>query len=376
MRGWSATPSEKAGAVSHPFPTIWTDGTIAAFWLKDHVIRVPIKLGSKDNREHVIRWLYHEWPFTVMTSTGTPMLVKKVNGEKILLHKVYAELFGHTGPVEAKNGNFLHWSVENIGPRRQPDKIVSQAQQDHEVEQQMFLNLNQRDPYGLTAIQNLANMIARLPANDELLTTDQSIGLITRAMTMQREAERILAATTFTRGKVDALRMEERQTFSMPRSERAPNPRPGPDGECHVKPTRRCKPSKEVEPRPKARQAIEDDDYNVDVYDRSFIQRWRTSSVIRRRYEQSRLDSRPPRNMLLQGPSLPNNHGWRLVCLCTSCALNRAHPTLPPLRCALYHNRNGQAPTASMPDGYVHQEGNECSKVRKGRRTVTTALPF
>ena len=55
-----------------PFPNIWTDGTIASFWLQGYLVQVPIKLGSNDNRAHVIRWLHHQWPFRVKVGSARP----------------------------------------------------------------------------------------------------------------------------------------------------------------------------------------------------------------------------------------------------------------------------------------------------------------
>src|SRR5579871_2176981 len=138
------------------FPTIWTDGVTASFWLDDHCVRVPIKLGSPDNRAHVIRWLVHMFPFHVETGKKIrPQLVKKIDGKKISLHKIYARLIhGEDFVVDAVDGDLLHWTVENIGPRRKPGKIIPQGSQEHEAMKQMFLNVyEQSAPRGKTSFE-------------------------------------------------------------------------------------------------------------------------------------------------------------------------------------------------------------------------------
>jgi hypothetical protein len=128
-----------------PFPNIWTDGTIASFWLQGYLVQVPIKLGSNDNRAHVIRWLHHHWPFRVKVGKRGPRLVKADGKTEIQLHKVYSELVhGDAFVVEATDGDLLRWTPENIGPRRKPESLATPAQQAKEVHNQISSSRTQR----------------------------------------------------------------------------------------------------------------------------------------------------------------------------------------------------------------------------------------
>jgi hypothetical protein len=221
-----------------PFPNIWTDGTIASFWLQGYLVQVPIKLGSNDNRAHVIRWLHHAWPFRVKVGKRGPRLVKADGKTEIQLHKVYSELVhGDAFVVEATDGNLLRWMPENIGPRRKPEKLATPAQQDNEVANQMWLR--ERDGSLEYIAQSLAREIKADRAqfsgeNEDLVTSEQEIAMENRAVTLLTEWERRLAATK-TRGDVDAERTEDHLEVEMPQDESVADPRPEsyPDGVVH-----------------------------------------------------------------------------------------------------------------------------------------------
>jgi hypothetical protein len=220
-----------------PFPNIWTDGTIACFWLQGYLVQVPIKLGSNDNRAHVIRWLHHAWPFRVKVGKRGPRLVKADAKTEIQLHKVYSELVhGDAFVVEATDGNLLRWTPENIGPRRKPEKLATPAQQDSEVANQMWLR--ERDGSLEYIAQSLARGIKAdqaqfSGAKEDLATSEQKTALENRAVALLTEWERRLAATK-TRGDVDAERTEDHLEVEMPQDESVPDPRPESYPDCVV----------------------------------------------------------------------------------------------------------------------------------------------
>jgi hypothetical protein len=229
-----------------PFPDIWTDGTVASFWLQGYLVQVPIKFGSNDNRAHVIRWLHHQWPFRVKVGARGPRLIKTQDGKEIALHKVYSELVhGDAFVVEATDGDFLRWTPENIGPRRKPEKLASPAQQDNEVTNQMWLH--ERDGSLEFVVQALGGESNRdraqlLRGRLDLLTSEQKIALENRAVTLLTEWERKLAAS-MTRGDVDADRTEDHLEVEMPQDVRVADPRPKsyPDGVVHHIPDQKNK---------------------------------------------------------------------------------------------------------------------------------------
>jgi hypothetical protein len=240
------------------FPTIWYRDNEAGFYLSEHLVRVPLKFGSNNNAEHVIPWLHRCWPFHVETGKKIrPQLVKKIDGKKVSLHKVYARLiYGDDFVVDAADGDLLHWTVENIGPRHKPGKIVPQGSQDHEAIQQMFLNVHEQSaPRRKTSFEwvtldfaVISQEIARAIKKDraETLRALEAHGVIaadkmtdaqTLAVIMQTDWERRLAATR-TRGDADADRTEEHLEAEMPQDELVPETRPEryPDGVMHVEP--------------------------------------------------------------------------------------------------------------------------------------------
>jgi hypothetical protein len=243
-----------------PFPNIWTDGTIASFWLQGYLVRVPIKLGSNDNRAHVIRWLHHHWPFRVKVGRRGPRLVKADGKTEIQLHKIYSELVhGDAFVVEATDGDLLRWTPENIGPRRKPENLATPAQQDNKATNQMWLR--ERDGSLDYVVQALAREMKADQAqfsgeNEDLLTSEQKIGLENRAVTLLTEWERRLAAS-MTRGDVDADRTEDHLEVEMPQDESVPDPRSEsyPDGVVHLVPPHK----NSTDDNAKAPRADEDD---------------------------------------------------------------------------------------------------------------------
>jgi hypothetical protein len=122
---------------------------------------MPFTFSSNDLRRHAIPWLYRLWPFHVTTIRNVPQLAKKINGEKVLLHKEYARLIHGDCVVEAADGNFLHWSVENIAPRKKPDELATPAQQTKEVHNRMFVFENAWDAKGRPLIEWVARLIKK-----------------------------------------------------------------------------------------------------------------------------------------------------------------------------------------------------------------------
>jgi hypothetical protein len=228
-----------------PFPDIWTDGTVASFWLQGYLVQVPIKLGSNDNRAHVIRWLHHAWPFRVKVGVRGPRLVKANGKTEIQLHRVYSELVhADAFVVEAADGNLLRWTPDNIRSRRKPEKLATPAQQGNEVANQMWLR--EHDGSLEYVLRSLArdlrgdlkgDLKQPLSANEDLLTSDQKMALGSRAVTILTEWERRLAATK-TRGDVDAERTADHLEVEMPDDKLVGDPRPEsyPDGVVHLVP--------------------------------------------------------------------------------------------------------------------------------------------
>jgi hypothetical protein len=189
-----------------PFPNIWTDGTIASFWLQGYLVQVPIKLGSNDNRAHVIRWLHHHWPFRVKVGKRAPRLVKADGKTEIQLHKIYSDLVhGDAFVVEATDANLLRWTPENIGPRRKPAKIVPPGSQANEVSNQMY----QREQEG-TLKRYIRQQAQLLKASEGALTSEQLADAQGKAVQQAEKWERELAAFR-TRGDVDADRQRNNE---------------------------------------------------------------------------------------------------------------------------------------------------------------------
>lgn len=189
-----------------PFPDIWTDGTVASFWLQGYLVQVPIKLGSNDNRAHVIRWLHHQWPFRVKVGARGPRLVKADRKTEIQLHKVYSELVhGDVFVVEATDGNLLRWTPGNIGPRRKPEKIVPPGSQANEVKNQMY----QREQEG-TLKRYIRQQAQLVKASDGVLTPGQLTEAQTKAALQAEKWERELAALR-TREDADADRQQNNE---------------------------------------------------------------------------------------------------------------------------------------------------------------------
>jgi hypothetical protein len=342
--------------MTKPFPVIWYRDNEAGFYVGQHLVRVPLKFMSNDLRQHVMPWLVRLWPFHVTTIRDVPQLAKKIDGEKVLLHKLYAQLLHGDCVVEANDGNFLNWTVENIGPRKKPDELATPAQQTKEVHNRMFVFENAWDAKGRPLVEWIARVIkkdraqfTRMMIEQGIITKDNGTSAQTLAVMLQTEVERKIAAS-MTRRDVDAQRTEDHLETELPYPDLVAETRPDlhPDGVTHKKPapsTRKA--AIETEPRPERRWGATE--YDVDPYDHSFKQRKRP-----RRLPPTTSDYLRRVTFTLQGPSMRNDHGLPLACLCSACLENRLHPNLPRLRCSSYHKQNGQAPPASMPYDYVY----------------------
>lgn len=348
------------------FPTIWYRDHEAGFYVGQHLVRVPLKFASSDVRLHVIPWLHRLWPFHVTTIRNMPQLAKKINGEKVLLHKLWAQHVHGDCVVDAADGNFLHWSVENLGPRKKPQEFVTPAQQAKEVHNQIFKFENAWDAKGRPLIEWVARVIKKDRAQFVremlecgLIAEDDGISAQTLAVVLQTAVE-LQIATVMKRSDVDAQRTEDHLETELPYPELVAEIRPDayPDGVAHEKPARSTrKAAIEVDPRSEPRREVAE--YDVDPYDHSFKQRKRY------RVPPTRSDDLKRVNFVLQAPSMRNDHGHPRACFCSACIENRLNPGQPRLRCSSYHGQNGHPPPASMPQEYVYprERGSECSSV-------------
>ena len=344
--------------MTKPFPDIWTfpGSSECGFYIGQYLVRVPLKFGSNDLRYHVMPWLRRMWPFYVTVIRDKPQLAKKINGEKVLLHKLWAQHIHGDCVVEANDGNFLNWTVENIGPRNKPEKLATPAQQAKEVHNQIFKFENTTDAKGRPLIEWLALVIkkdraqfTRMMIEQGIIAEDDGTSAQTLAVTLQTDVERKLAAS-MKRRDVNAQRTEDHIETELPFPDLVAEIRPDlhPDGVTHKKPTPSTrKATIEVDPRPERRWGAKE--YDVDSYDHSFKQRRRPRGLYSTRSQDIHRV-----NFVLQGPSMRNDHGLPLACYCSACLENRQHPDLPRLRCSSYHKQNGQAPPASMPNEYIH----------------------
>jgi hypothetical protein len=221
-----------------PFPVTTICGEFAYFHLDGHLVVVPVCLGSNDNRKHVIHWLRAYWPFHVRHGRLVKRFTKQIEGKRaeteLHLHKLYADLvyrdIGYEwSDVTSTGNNFLMWSPETIVPVRDPHASATNAEKEHEVDQQ--IREHQFDG-SLNFILKYGAKFLR--AQDDTLTPEQLTHLQTEWV---KAAERGLAAS-MDRDAVEFTNFNERRVSTMTAPELAVEHRPEnhPDGVVHPRP--------------------------------------------------------------------------------------------------------------------------------------------
>lgn len=206
------------------FPTIWFRGNEAGFWFHGRLVRVPLKFGSNDRSLHVIPWLRRLWPLHIKEGRLVKIIYTDGIEKEVALHRYFAtaahrDIGFDFDRITAVDGDFLHWTAENIRPVRNPNKPATAKEKKNEVERQLLLGEKGggslwvgplRDDYVSNSPRKfLTRALAKfLHANEDILTKEQSVELNTRAVNMITEAETKLAAD-FTVGEAERNNHEQ-----------------------------------------------------------------------------------------------------------------------------------------------------------------------
>jgi hypothetical protein len=201
------------------FPTIWFRGNTAFFKLSSQWVRVPLQFTARLKKEerhlHVIPWLRSLWPLRVKKG----ILVKVTNGHEVALHRVYcAAVHSDIGfdfsDVTAVDGDFLHWTPENIQPVRNPNAPATDKAKLYEVARQLRLGTTEggsrligQKYYPDSSEQYVTRSLLRRDQRVRDEFVDDIEAIVTPA---QLEAIRLVANTTLTTSEKELVATQTR----------------------------------------------------------------------------------------------------------------------------------------------------------------------
>jgi hypothetical protein len=221
-----------------PFPTVWFRGNEAGFYIKNQLVRVPLKFGSDDMSLHAIPWLYRYWPITIKDGRLVKITIADGKTTTLDLGREFAKVkyrgIGYDfDRIIAVDGNYLNWTGGNLHPERDPNARATAGEREREVQRQLTRHKNEGGSYFVgplsddyvydSAEQFIARadaalieeaMLATLHAHDPLLTTDQSIEFNTDISKMLTAWERRLAVD-LTVGRAETINIEQHDEWQL-----------------------------------------------------------------------------------------------------------------------------------------------------------------